>query len=252
MIDLHTHLLPGVDDGARTIEESLPVLERFAAQGVTVVACTPHLDASVAADAPVKEHAALRAELQARAPKGLTIAAGWEIQLDLPGADLTDPALHLGGSNAALVEFAGMTVPPNAAREIYRLRLSGVVPVLAHPERYRGATLEQIEEWHGAGAVTQLDAAMVFGRAPMCRLARAMLQHGLVDCIASDNHADARYLASARRWLEEIGAGEQARVLTETNPARLLADEGVLPVDPIPEAEEGMLARLRGLITGRP
>jgi protein-tyrosine phosphatase len=252
VIDLHTHLLPAVDDGARTIEESLAVLERFAAQGVTTVACTPHLDASTAASAPVKEHAALRAELQARAPAGIAVLAGFEIQLDLPNADLTDPALHLGGSTAVLVEFAGMTVPPNATREIYRLRMSGVVPVLAHPERFRGATLEQVEEWRGAGAVTQLDAAMIFGRAPMCRLARAMLQHGLVDCIASDNHADARSLASARRWLEELGAPEQALLLTETNPARLLAGEGVLPAEPIPDAEEGVLARLRALITGRP
>jgi protein-tyrosine phosphatase len=252
VIDLHTHLLPGVDDGASSVEEALTVLERFAADGVTVVVCTPHLDVSRAADAPVAEHARLRAELQARAPRGLRIAAGWEIQLDVPNGDLTSSALHLGESNAALVEFAGMTVPPHAARELYRIRMSGVVPVLAHPERYQGATVARVEEWRGAGAVTQLDAAMVFGRAPMCRMARALLRQGLVDCIASDNHADLRSLASARRWLEEVGAAEQALLLTETNPARLLANEGVLPVDPIPEVEEGMLAKLRGLLTGRP
>jgi len=252
VIDLHSHLLPAVDDGARTMEEAVAVLERFAADGVTAVACTPHLDASAAATAPVQAHAALRAELQARAPAGITLIAGWEIQLDLPNADLTDPALHLGGSSAALVEWAGMTVPPNSTPEVYRLRMSGVVPVLAHPERYRGVTLELVEEWRGAGAVTQVDSAMLFGRAPMCRFARAMLQHGLVDCIASDNHADARSLASARRWLEELGAPEQARLLTETNPARLLAGQGVLPAEPVPDAEEGVLARLRALITGRP
>jgi protein-tyrosine phosphatase len=252
VIDIHSHLLPGVDDGAQSLSEALPVLERFAKQGVTVLVCTPHLDASRADDAPVAEHAALHAELQAHAPKTLALRAGWEIQLDLPGVDLTRTELHLGGSNAALVEFAGMTVPPNAAREIYRLRMSGMVPVLAHPERYRGATLEQVEEWRGSGAVMQVDSAMLFGNAPVCRLARAMLQHGLVDCIASDNHGDARSLVTARRWLEEIGATEQALLLTETNPGRVLANQGMLPVDPIPEVEEGMLARLRALITGRP
>ncbi len=252
MIDIHSHLLPGVDDGARSFEEALPVLERFAADGVTVLVCTPHLDASRADDAPVAAHAALHQELQSRAPKTLALRTGWEIQLDLPGVDLTRTELHLGGSTAALVEFAGMTVPPNATKEIYRIRMSGVVPVLAHPERYRGATLENVEEWRGAGAVTQLDAAMLFGNAPMCRLARAMLQRGLIDCIASDNHADGRSLLSARRWLEELGAPEQAVLLTETNPGRLLANAGPLPVDPIPEAEEGVIARLRALITGRP
>lgn len=252
MIDLHSHLLPGVDDGARTMDEAVAVLERFAADGVTVVACTPHLDASRARSAPVREHAALRAALQARAPAALRLVQGFEIQLDLPDVDLTDPSLHLGGSKAALVEFQGMTVPPNAAREIYRLRMSGIVPVLAHPERYRGATVEQVEEWRGAGAVTQIDGAMLFGRAPMCRLARALLQQGLADCIASDNHADDRSLGTVRRWLEELGAPEQAALLLDTNPARLLADEGVLPVDPIPDADEGVFARLRSLITGRP
>jgi protein-tyrosine phosphatase len=98
----------------------------------------------------------------------------------------------------------------------------------------------------------QVDSAMLFGNAPVCRLARAMLQHGLVDCIASDNHGDARSLVTARRWLEEIGATEQALLLTETNPGRVLANQGMLPVDPIPEVEEGVLARLRALITGRP
>jgi protein-tyrosine phosphatase len=252
VIDIHSHLLPGVDDGAQTFEEALAVLERFVAEGVTVVVCTPHLDASRAAEAPVAEHDALRAELQSRAPKGITLSSGWEIQLDLPDVDLTDPALHMGGSTAALVEFAGMTVPPNSARELYRLRMSGVVPVLAHPERYRGATLDLVEKWRGAGAVMQVDSAMLFGRAPICVLARSLLQHGFVDCIASDNHADDRSLVTAKRWLEELGAGDQAVLLTETNPGLLLRNQGPLPVDPIHEAEEGMLARLRSLITGRP
>jgi protein-tyrosine phosphatase len=252
VIDLHTHLLPGVDDGAESLDEAVPVLERFAAEGITVVVCTPHLDASVAHEAPVAEHAELHAALAARAPAGLTLRTGWEIQLDLPGVDLTSPSLHLGGSTAALVEFHNMTVPPNSAKEIFRLRMSGVVPVLAHPERYRGATLDLVEEWRGAGAVMQLDAWMLFGRAPMCKLARQLLQEGLIDCIASDNHADGRSLAVARRWLEELGAAEPARLLTDTNPARLLANQGPIPVDPVPEANEGMLARLRDLITGRP
>jgi protein-tyrosine phosphatase len=145
-----------------------------------------------------------------------------------------------------------MTVPPNAARELYRLRQSGVVPVLAHPERYRGVTRDGVEEWRGVGAVMQVDTAMLFGRAPICRFARGLLEHGLADCLASDNHGDSRSLIAARRWLEELGAAEQAKLLTTTNPARLLASEFVLPVDPIPEAEEGVLARLRTLITGRP
>ena len=96
------------------------MLERFAAEGVTVVVCTPHLDASMAHDgAGGRARGAARGAAAARAPAGLTLRTGWEIQLDLPGVDLTSPALHLGGSTAALVEFHNMTVPPNSAKEIY-------------------------------------------------------------------------------------------------------------------------------------
>ncbi|MDQ3950902.1 MAG: hypothetical protein M3282_11235, partial [Gemmatimonadota bacterium] len=82
------------------------------------------------------------------------------------------------------------------------------------------------------------------------RLAVELLQRGLVDVIASDNHGDSRSLASARDWLLDMGAAEQAQLLTETNAARLLANEPPLPVPPL-EPQRGMLSRLRALFGGR-
>jgi protein-tyrosine phosphatase len=171
--------------------------------------------------------------------------------LDAPGVDLRAPGLHLGSSSAVLVEFPRMQIPPGAARELLRIRNSGVVPVLAHPERYYGLELPDVFEWRNVGAVIQVDAIMLFGNAPASRLARAMLQEGLVDCIASDNHGDSRSLAAARQWLMEVGAEEQAQLLTHTNAERLLTNQPVLPVAPIPEVEQGMLARLKELFFGR-
>jgi protein-tyrosine phosphatase len=251
VIDIHTHLLPGVDDGAPSVEVAAPILERFAKDGVTVVICTPHLLASEAARAPVEHHARLLERLAASVPRGPELKQGWEIMLDAPGVDLRAPELHLGGSSAVLVEFARMHVPPGAARELLRIRESGVVPVLAHPERYHGCDLADVVEWRDAGAVIQMDAVTLFGSAPPSRIARAMLQAALVDCIASDNHGDGRSLAAARQWLVEIGAVEQAQLLTHTNAGRLLLNEPVLPVAPIPEVEQGMLARLKELFLRR-
>lgn len=248
MIDIHTHLLPGVDDGSRSIDVSVRVLERFARDGVELLICTPHLRATDAARAPVARYAAILEKLRARAPRLPVLKQGWEIMLDAPGIDLRAPELHLAGSGAALVEFPRMNVPPGAAHELLRISMSGVIPVLAHPERYYGATIEQVLDWRSVGAVIQLDAAMLFGTAPMCRLARALLEEGLVDCIASDNHGDGRSLAAARRWLVEIGAEEQADLLTHTNAQRLLDGEPLLPVAPIPRVEPGMLMRLRELL----
>jgi protein-tyrosine phosphatase len=251
MIDIHSHLLPGVDDGSPSIEASLPVLERFGAEGVEVLVCTPHLNASEAHSAPHERYVETLESLQARAPSIPRLALGWEIMLDEPGADLRARHLGLAGSTAVLVEFPRRGVPASAGRELSRLRASGIVPVLAHPERYWGCTVDQVREWKRDGAVIQVDAVMLGHPSPMGTLAADMLAEGLVDCIASDNHGDGRSLAYARRWLEQHGATEQARLLTHTNAARLLADDPPLPVAPVRRAG-GMLSRLkRAILKGR-
>lgn len=250
MIDIHTHLLPGVDDGSPSAEVSLPILQRFIGEGVEVVVCTPHLEASRAARAPHEEYDAIFRELVARAPRGIALLRGWEIMIDVPEVDLGDRRLGLGGSWAVLVEFPRMNVPAAAHRELMRLRTTGVLPVLAHPERYWGCTPDMVRAWRDAGAAIQMDASMLLGGPNASRLARALLAGGLVDCIASDNHGDRRSLAGARQWLLEIGAEEQADLLTRGNARRMLDGQPPLPVAPLPVVERGMLARLKQLVLG--
>ncbi|HKO16362.1 MAG TPA: CpsB/CapC family capsule biosynthesis tyrosine phosphatase [Gemmatimonadaceae bacterium] len=250
MIDVHTHLLPGVDDGSPSVDVSLPVLQRFASDGVEIVVCTPHLEASRSAGAPYARHTAILDELRAGAPDRPELRLGWEIMLDTPGVDLRDRRLGLGGSTAVLVEFPRMMVPPKASEELFRMRMSGVVPVLAHPERYWGCTAAQVAEWRRVGAVIQMDAAGLLGGGAMAALATELLEQGLVDLLASDTHGDARALLPARQWLQELGAHEQAELLTRTNAARLLADEPTLPVPPV-ERRSGALRRLKELILGK-
>ena len=189
-------------------------------------------------------------ELRARAPEGLTLLRGWEIMIDIPGVDLRDRRLGLGGSAAVLVEFPRMNVPAGAEGELMRLRMSGILPVLAHPERYWGCTPAMVRTWRNAGAAIQMDASMLLGSANASRLARALLAEGLVDCIASDNHGDKRSLAVARDWLLELGAAEQADLLTRGNARRMLDGQLPLPVAPLPSVERGMLARLKQLVLG--
>jgi len=250
VIDIHSHLLPGVDDGSPTVDVSVPVLRAFAAAGVRKVVCTPHLEASRAASAPYERHVQILEVLRRRAPEGIELALGWEIMLDVAGADLRSPRLALGGSSAVLVEFSHAGVPPTAAEELFRQRMSGVVPVVAHAERYWGSSPERVAEWRDVGAVIQLDSAALAGRGRSQQLAVELLQRGLADVIASDNHGDTRSVATAREWLLELGAEEQADLLTETNAARLLANEPTLPVAPV-ESRRGMLGRLRALFGGR-
>jgi protein-tyrosine phosphatase len=246
VIDIHTHLLPGVDDGSPTLEHSVAVLLRLAGEGVRGVVCTPHLDASAAHAAPFEDHADLLAALRASSPEGLSLYSGFEIMLDVPGMSLSDVRLGLGGSRARLVEFPRRGLPPDATEELLRIRGAGLVPVVAHPERYRGATAGTIDEWRELGAVIQCDAMALMGGGPMTEFARAMLSAGQVDILASDNHGDRRTLSIACTWLEEIGAGEQARVMTTENPALLLAGEPLRAVAPAP-LHKGVFDRLRQL-----
>ena len=249
MIDLHSHLLPGVDDGAATIDISVEVLGRFQKEGVHTLVCTPHLKASMAHEAPWEHHAALLDELRAVAPAGMKLRLGWEIMLDEPGMDLSADYLHLGGAHAVLVEFARGAIPPRSTRELGRLVESGVRPVLAHPERYWGCSVAHVREWRSVGTVIQTDATYLLGEGDKGKLARAMLEAGLVDVLASDNHVDTRSLAGARQWLLDMGAMVQADLLTAINPGAVLADSRMMQVPPV-TFERGVLARLRELLFG--
>ena len=249
MIDIHSHVLPGVDDGSANIETSVAVLERFAGQGLEVLVCTPHLQASGAHLAPYERHQAILAELVAAAPKKPELRLGWEIMLDRPGCDLSLPTLSLGGARAVLVEFPRAYLPVGTTEELDRIRRSGVVPVVAHPERYYGCTLDTVRAWRDVGAVIQTDATMLLARGPMTELAKSLLTAGLIDCLASDNHGDRRSLVAARVWLEEMGADEHAQLLTYSNAARVLADQVTMPVGPLPLGR-GVFHRLRELLFG--
>lgn len=244
MIDIHTHLLPGVDDGSPSFEVSVPILERFAAQGVTTLVCTPHLNASQVAAAPTAYHRQLLAELQQRGPAGLRLKLGWEIMLDAPNVDLTAPELALGESRAVLVEFTRGGLPRGATAELRRIARSGRTPVLAHPERYFGCTVEAVREWRALGVVIQTDASVLMGRGVPAELARALLAEGLIDILASDNHGDARSLASVAAWLREREGEEQVDLLTHTNAECLLNGTDPLPVPPL---RPGLMDRVRRL-----
>ena len=247
MIDIHSHLLPGVDDGSPSLEVSVPVLQRFARDGVTVLVCTPHLTASRALEAPYDRHLEILAELQAAAPGMPELRLGWEIMLDTPGTDLTAPVLTLGNSRALLVEFTRGGLPRGATHELRRIIRSGRTVVLAHPERYFGCTLEIVKEWRELGVVIQTDASMLTARGAPGDIARGMLAGGLIDILASDNHGDHRSLAAARAWLLERGGKDQVDLLTTTNARLLLEDEDPLPVPPL---RAGLVDKFKRLFGG--
>ena len=95
-----------------------------------------------------------------------------------------------------------------------------------------------------------MDTAGLLGKGRVAKISRQLLELGLVDLFASDNHGDTRTLATARDWLLEVSTPEHAVLLTRTNARRLLDGEAMLPVPPLP-AETGVFARFRELFFGR-
>lgn len=259
MIDFHNHLIPGVDDGAASLDESRAALEAYRAQGVRAVVATPHLKASLA-DTPQALEAYLAevdgawaglAALGAAEFPGLRLERGFEVMLDTPSPRLSDPRLRLAGTAFVLAEFPFMSVPPNAENTLFELKVSGWTPVIAHPERYSNADADGrgAAGWKRVGALLQVNAGSVLGKyGPEARgRAWSLLAQGLVDYVSSDYHArGSLHLAACREVLARAGGEAQARLLMEDNPARLLAGEQPLAVEPLRRSDRSFWSRLFG------
>lgn len=244
-IDFHSHLLPAVDDGSKSVEQSVGALRAFSAQGVDVVVTTPHFDASltrspVALASRLAEFDAAWDALQAviAVTPGLpTLRRGTEVMLDEPDVDLSDSRIRLDGSVFVLCEFPSLRLPTNAEWGIRNLIDRGWQPVVAHPERYRNhepglASLRRLRE---AGALFQVNAGSLLSQHGELaeRVAWRLLAMGWVDYLSSDYHArGVPATAEAVALLAECGAGDHAIRLTEENPSRLLAGERPLAVQP--------------------
>lgn len=249
MIDLHTHLIPGVDDGSHTIEQSVEVLQKFARQGVTAVCCTPHLRAADAGDPACEDMDAILGDLVDAAPPVPALHRGFEIMLDVPNPVLDDRCLGLAGSRYVLVEF-GRLVPAQASVEILsRIAAQGVVPLLAHPERYAVCSPELGSRWREAGAVLQVDATTLLAESRRAARARALLQAGCASIVASDNHGDSRSVAAAVEWLESHGGAMQAQLLAVDNPNSILHDLPLAPVPPL-RIRRSLYTQLREFLVG--
>lgn len=233
MIDTHCHLLPGVDDGPRTITQALELAAGLARVGVHRVVCTPHFSRRFSAD-----HArasAQRDELAARLRE-----AGIELELELAAELTAAMALEASeedlwprriGPRHLLVELTRET--PAAALELVEERLAklGLTPVLAHPERCPAVRDQPhlLDAARARGALVQVVAPSIAGAPDSARAQAAwrLLRSGRVDLLASDSHrpAHAERLRSAlgnlRRELGETALVE----LTEAGPKRLLSAE---------------------------
>ena len=263
-MDLHNHLVPGVDDGARDLGEALVAIDRLAAAGVTRILTTPHIDASVLARSEVfariqgTVEAAWRTVLEAcreRQPH-MSLHLGHEIMLDTAVPVLDDPRVRLNGGRYVLVEFPRLNIPPGSEDVLYHIREKGRIPVVAHVERYfyHGMEEQTLEEWQHTGAVFQVNAASLLGGYGTVaqQLAWELISRGWVGVLASDYHARGdSWIPEARAALAGQDGHEQERLLLRANPRRIVMDQPIEEVPPLEIARSGgAWSRLRGMFRG--
>jgi protein-tyrosine phosphatase len=225
MIDTHLHILPGVDDGPETIEESVALARVLVHEGVNAAIATPHYN-------DLFPQCSLR-EIKERVNEMQQVLDHQEIPLRLfPGHEaLIKPGLvediqagrlaTLNGSRYLLLELWNNTWLPETEQVIFELRAFGVTPVLAHPERSRifQKDLGRLTSLLQQGVLIQITASSVVGMQGRTaqRTAEMLLRRGLVHCIASDAHGLHRRAPAIEQSLRQV-----VRVIGEVKTQELI------------------------------
>ncbi|MFY9579553.1 MAG: CpsB/CapC family capsule biosynthesis tyrosine phosphatase [Gaiellaceae bacterium] len=239
MIDLHSHILAGVDDGAATMREARTLARAAAAEGIHAIAATPHVRADYPTTAERMERgvAELRRDL---ADEGIPIEIlhGGEIEVsfmwEIPPDELVRFTLAQSG-RYLLLEFPYVGWPRSLDLAISTLRGRGLSPLLAHPERNPEVQdrPDRLSAAVASGAFVQVTAASLDGRigAAARRAAEQLVALRLVHVIASDAHGPQVREAGMATAASALGDPGLARYLTEDAPAAIVAGD---PLPPMP------------------
>ncbi len=256
VIDLHCHMLPGIDDGAMDLSVSLAMARMFVADGVTVVACTPHILPGLYHNTgpQIKQAiAALQAELnQADIPLQLTSGADNHVVPDFVAGLQSGHLLSLGDTRYVLVEPPHHTAPARLEDLFFEIMVAGYVPILTHPERltWIRSHYEIFQRMANAGVWMQLTAGSLigaFGRGPKY-WSEKMIGEGIVQIISTDAHdmkGRPPILGKGRRAAAKLVGETEAEHMVLTRPQGVIAN--VPPSDlPAPLAVDLSSARGEG------
>lgn len=239
MIDLHCHILPGLDDGAKTLEDSLAMAEDAIADGITHVVGTPHASSDHCFD--YRRVCVARDALAGQLGDRLILATGCDFHLNLENLNAIREDARpfcINQKDYLLVEFNEFSIPPSMDQTLHELRLAGLRPIVTHPER--NAILrthpERLQTWISQGSYVQITAGSltgVFG--PLARdLAWQWIGQGWVHFVSSDAHNTVRRPLKLKFAFEEIAqrfGQDRAQALLVENP-RAAFDGQPLPYVP--------------------
>jgi protein-tyrosine phosphatase len=230
LIDIHCHILPGIDDGPADLSESLVMARLAAAAGTRVIVASPHVQEQRPSPGMIAASVAtFNAELIDQGI-ALRVVAGAENAFHL-GLEVLS-RYPVGNSRYLLIEFPHTHLPLSAAGALFELINAGLQPIIVHPERNPSIINEPqlLFDLVKRGALVQLTAGSLTGDygAAVRKCARYLLKQGVVDFLASDAHSSTRRIPDLRPGLKaaaKLIGKERAQVLVRDNPQRLLTAE---------------------------
>ena len=247
MYDLHAHILPGVDDGAKIAQDTVDMARVAAEHGTKVILTTPHRK-DVTENWSVQHITDLLADMNDQIQSQgieLTLLQGMEnhLDIDLPDEIAKGRALPMNGSRYILVEMPFFGRPNYVEDVLFKIQVQGLTPVLAHPERIEAFQRdpELLVSFVARGMLSQITAGSVVGHfgTKVKRFTRTLLQRGLVHVIASDTHfPDGPRFPSLLSGVEDatkiIGI-EKAQAMVVTTPKAILENLDVEVESPTEE-----------------
>lgn len=233
-IDLHAHVLAGVDDGPSTLEEGLAVIKGMSEMGYTHICATPHQRSDLYTPHPdlIQDAAAeLRAKLSAQGSE-VTVRVGaencWDDLFFEKVRENKIPTYE--GTKSFLLEMPGFFLPAELDHRLFQWRRSGYLPVIAHIERYQ-QTPDLLERARGMAeiAVITCNLESLGGSAGRrtAGIARKAVLQGIAQVLCSDIHGEIwlKDVAKGLQWLSRRVSGEHVELLLKKNPMRVLAGE---------------------------